>query len=72
MKRLFFISILSLSLTKAFCQCEEKSVSKSTVARFVRGDAKEADMPIEATISIDKGVILVTLTMGRSKYNCYM
>jgi hypothetical protein len=64
MKRLIFITILSFFFASTFGQCDKKSTSKSSVGRFIQGDTKQEDMPVEATIIIDKKMIVLNALIG--------
>lgn len=64
MKRLIFSSILLFIFASSFGQCEKKSTSKSSIGRFVQGDTKQEDMPLEATITIDKKMIVLNALIG--------
>ena len=64
MKYLFSITLALFFFVSAFGQCDTKFTSKSSVARFVNGDAKQNEMPIEATIAIDRGQIILNLSIG--------
>jgi len=62
-KALLVCSVLLLSVTAVFAQCDKKVVCKSKVGRFVMGATGSPEMSIEATIALDKDKIEISMVM---------
>ncbi len=65
MKRFISLTILFSSLfVAAIGQCDQKATLTSKFGRFIQGDSRQSEMPINAIIKIDNEKILLILSMG--------
>jgi|GEM_PF-5419814 len=59
MKTILMIGLFLCSTISALSQCDQSTVSKTTVGRFIQANSKQADIPFEATITITKEKIIL-------------
>lgn len=64
MNRIMFIVILSMGFTAAIGQCDKSATCKAVKGRFIQKDATQNDLPINATITIDKSKIVLIVKVG--------